>query len=132
MQGAVEWPQLTAIIGMIVSSGVVVAGVVLWLWSKMASVDTEHRKAIDEMRAALNNLRVEVAEKYVPNVELGKFEKRIENSLNNLTQQFEKGFDRVMNLLTGQVTRVAWWARRGPAAYALPGTAAAFTSSLPR
>lgn len=99
MQGSVEWPQLTAIIGMIVSSGVVVAGVVLWLWSKMASADTEHRKAIDEMRAALNNLRVEVAEKYVPNVELGKFEKRIENSLNNLTQQFEKGFDRVMNLL---------------------------------
>lgn len=103
MQGPVEWPQLVAIVGMIVASGAVVAGIVLWLWSKMSASDDEHRRCIEDMKQALSNLRVEVAEKYVPNVELGKFEKRIENSLNTMTQQFERGFDRLTTMMS-QIT----------------------------
>lgn len=100
MQGQVQWPELMAIISMITGSGVMVAGFVVWLWSKMASADREYRKAIDELREALNTTRVEIAEKYVTIAALAKVEVRIEAVLSSMAAQFERGFDRLTDLIS--------------------------------
>jgi hypothetical protein len=100
MQGTVGWEQLIFVVSAISTCGMAVAGFVVWLWSKLSASDKEHRKSIDDMRKAHSDLRVEIAEKYVPNAELGKVESRIETTLAAMAQQFERGFDRLTDMIS--------------------------------
>jgi hypothetical protein len=103
MAGTVEWSQLAAIVGFVVTGGIIVAGVVVWLWTKLSSTEHDTQQNIDALRSSLHNLRVEIAEKYVPNSELSKVESRIENSLVAMAEKVERGFER----LADQITRLS-------------------------
>lgn len=101
MTGTVQWEQLVFIVGLVVVAGGGVLSFALWLWGRLNSVARESDKKISEIEQSHNNLRVKVAEEYVPFSELGKVEARIEGRLSEMAKQFERGFDRMIDILRG-------------------------------
>ncbi len=84
----VTWSELYVVAGLIVGAGVAVAGFTAWLW-----------RVISALRSELTDFREKVAENYATTQAVIQVESRIEAALNRLVEQFERGFDRVIQLI---------------------------------
>lgn len=102
MSGVVEWPQLIFVVVAVIAAGSGVLSFAIWLWSRIGRVETNANIKIDSLEKQHNDLRVKVAEEYVPFSELGKVEARIEGRLSEMAKQFERGFDRMIDILRGR------------------------------
>jgi len=101
MSGAVQWNELVFIVSAVILAGGGVLSFTLWLWRQLGRVASEADDKISNIEKSHNDLRVKVAEEYVPFSELGKVEARIEGRLSEMAKQFERGFDRLIDILRG-------------------------------
>lgn len=84
----VTWNEIYIVAGLILGAGTAVAGFTAWLWRVMAS-----------LRKELTDFREKVAETYATAQTVVQVEGRIEAALNRMVEQFERGFDRVIQLI---------------------------------
>ena len=92
MTGSVTWEALVFIVGLILSAGAAVAGVLLW-----------HNSQINAMQRNLDAFKTEVAKEYAPLSALFKDEARLAVEIGNLRTDFNAGFDRVVKIMQAMV-----------------------------
>ena len=85
----VTWNELYVVAGLIIGAGTTVAACTAWLWRLVAA-----------MRKEVADFREKVAETYATTHTVIQVESRIEAALNRMVEQFERGFDRVIGLIS--------------------------------
>lgn len=121
MTGAVTYEQLTWIIGIIVVAGGVVAGFLIWLWrlfkgfedalserDTAAQLEKERAKLVEEqLRQALADYKVQVAEKYATKEGVTQAVGRMETAIEKLSSLVHESVERITSrmdrILDGRV-----------------------------
>jgi hypothetical protein len=83
MNAQVTWSELSAALSIIVTLGGIVAGCVIWLWTKHALHDRE-----------LADFKIKVAENYVTLAALVRLEERFEAAMEKLGTKLERLMDK--------------------------------------
>lgn len=88
MSGQVSWEQLSFFVSIIVAGGGTLVAIILWLWKQISGLQRAH-----------DAFRIEVAKEYASLANVSTVERRIETALTQLRADFDRGFERVIDML---------------------------------
>jgi hypothetical protein len=104
MSGAVQWDQLVFLSTILVGVVGGVLSITLWLWRQFSALRQHHDEFRLEVARQHDEFRLEVAKEYVSATNLAAVERRIETALTQLRQDFDRGFERVIDMMSRSLT----------------------------